>query len=163
MNNTKYVIPIEFIFVPKFDKNRENNDKFATISASTDFIYHSGLRNREDIDKIRTAFNLIRRNGIHEKIATPLIAFPESLRVVYSLENRPDQPSVDISPINDEIIYSCLASINKKTYPKFSILEARQDGINLDYGFVDLTLRFTPTDKRYLLDCNGGSPKGVED
>lgn len=164
MNNPKYIFPVEFTFVLPHDKS--SYSKTGALNASTDFRYHNGLKNKEDISIVKEAFSLIRLTGTHERIMTSDSSFPSKLRVVYSLAEIKDDrpPRIDISPLEEEIIYSSLDNINSssKKYTRPFIFEARSDAINLEYDFVNLTLRFNPAEEHVLLEDNGCMIKEVE-
>jgi|SRR3989344_1110584 len=161
--NSQYLSSIEFIHIPQqlsLHDGKKGYSRAGTIRATTDFIYKDGFKNKKDIQLVKDAFGLIRRTGIHEKIAASEDYFPEKLRVVYSLAEIEDNvnPKIDISPLEEDIIWSCLGNLNKsnKIYPTPKIIEARPDAIDLDYGFLNLTLRFSPTEEQKLLNWNGG-------
>ena len=157
MNNPKYIFQVEFTYVPPQD--RKSCSKTGTLNASTDFRYHGGFKNKGDITLVKNALALIRQTGIHEKIIKSDSSFPSKLRIVYSLARIKDfgLPQIDISPLEEEILYSALGNINSssKNYPQQSIFEARADAIDLEYDFVYLTLRFNPAEEHILLENNG--------
>src|SRR3989344_2738467 len=128
--------------------------------SSIEFIHIPQQLSLHDGKKGYSRAGTIRATGIHEKIAASEDYFPEKLRVVYSLAEIEDNvnPKIDISPLEEDIIWSCLGNLNKsnKIYPTPKIIEARPDAIDLDYGLLNLTLRFSPTEEQKLLNWNGG-------
>jgi|SRR3989344_1170535 len=163
------LISVEFIYIPRIPilNEREQPEAYSTlafIKSTSDFKYRGGLTNEKDIKLINEAFDLIRKTGIQERIAAPSDYFPDRFKVVYSLAHIDDDrvPRLHISPLEDEeIIWSCLGNLNRsrRTHPIPSIIEARTDGIDLDYGFANLTLNYEPIEHDEILTLLGGRMK----
>jgi len=151
MVNKYYDLPIEFTLV----KNREYS-RTGTLLASVNFRYISGLKNKEDIRMVKEAFDLIRRTGIDERIIKEDTSFPSKLRVIYSITEvlHNCKPRIDISPIEDELIFSSLNVKSYKKHPRPDIFEARPDAVHLFYDFVEIILRYQQTEENILLTDN---------
>jgi len=163
------LISVEFIYIPKIPLLNEREQpeaysKLALIESTSDFKYRGGLTNKEDINLVKKGFDLMRKTGVQEKIASPDDYFPDKFRVIYSLSYVDDEnvPRLHISPLEgEEILWSCLGNLNRsrRTHPIPSIIEARTDGIDLDYGFANLTLNYEPIEHDEILTLLGGRMK----